>query len=134
MRSVFVVVALVALAAPAAWSQTANLSITKTDGALTSTPGGTVTYTIVAFNAGPDPAPGSAFGDLFVAPLSGCTWTCVGQLGGACSVAAGSGANANQSVDLPVGGSVVVTARATTWRPTPTCSSYRPSRRWMVWA
>lgn len=110
MRTSFVVVALLALGAPAAWSQTANLSISKTDGALTSTPGGTITYTIVAFNAGPDPAPGSAFGDLFVDPLTNCAWTCAGQLGGVCSVAGGSGANANQSVDLPVGGSVVVTA------------------------
>ncbi len=110
MRRFFFVLALLALGAPAAWAQTANLSISKTDGALTSTPGGTVTYTIIAFNSGPNAAPGSAFGDLFVAPLSDCSWTCVGQNGGACTTAMGSGASANQNVDLPVGGSVVVTA------------------------
>jgi len=106
-----VLAALIAFAASAVWAGNplADLSITKTDGALTSTPGGTITYTIIASNSGPSPAPGSAFGDLFTAPLENCTWTCAGQLGGMCSVAAGSGGNANQSVDLPVGGQVVVT-------------------------
>ncbi len=88
----------------------ANLSISKTDGVLTSTPGGSTTYTISAFNSGPDPVVAAAFGDLFLAPLENCTWSCAGVLGGVCSVPAGSGANANQSVDLPVGGSIVVTA------------------------
>lgn len=106
-------VTLITLAAPAAWSQTANLSITKTDGATTSTPGETVTYTITALNAGPDPVTDAAFGELFVAPLGDCSWSCVGQNGGACSLANGSGANANQDVDLPNGGSVVVTATCT---------------------
>ena len=91
----------------------ADLSITKTDGALTSTPGEQITYTITAFNAGPSSAPGSGFGDLFLAPLEDCSWSCVGQNGGSCSVANGTGANANQSVDLPVGGSIVVTATCT---------------------
>ena len=36
----------------------ADLAITKTDGVATATPGGTVTYTIVASNAGPDRRPG----------------------------------------------------------------------------
>jgi uncharacterized repeat protein (TIGR01451 family) len=88
----------------------ANLSITKTDGVLTSTPGGSTTYTISAFNSGPDPVTAAAFGDLFLAPLENCIWSCAGVLGGVCSVPAGSGANANQNVDLPVGGSIVVTA------------------------
>ena len=34
----------------------ADLSITKDDGSLTYTPGGTVTYTIVVSNAGPSDA------------------------------------------------------------------------------
>jgi uncharacterized repeat protein (TIGR01451 family) len=91
----------------------ADLSITKTDGALTSVPGEQVTYTIVAFNSGPTPVTGAAFGDLFTAPLSNCSWTCVGQNTGSCTTAAGSGANANQNVDLPVGASILVTATCT---------------------
>ncbi len=113
MRKLFVLGTLIALSAPAVWGGagvTADLSITKTDGALTSIPGGSITYTIIASNAGPSNAPGAGFGDLFTPPFENCTWTCVGQLGGVCSVPAGAGGNANQSVDLPVGGQVVVTA------------------------
>jgi hypothetical protein len=36
----------------------ADLGITKTDGVTTATPGGSVTYTIVASNAGPSACPG----------------------------------------------------------------------------
>lgn len=102
---------LIALGASAAFAGNpqSDLSITKTDGALTSTPGGTITYTIVASNSGPAPALGAGFGDLFTDPLENCTWTCVGQLGGVCSIPAGGEPSANQSVDLPVGGQVVVT-------------------------
>ena len=116
MRKAFLLAAWASLAATAAWAGaggSANLSIVKTDGALTSVPGEQITYTITAFNAGPDPAPGSGFGDLFLAPLEDCSWSCAGQNGGNCSVANGTGANANQSVDLPVGGSIVVTATCT---------------------
>ncbi len=111
MRKHFAVLAvLIACGAPAAWAgSSADLSVTKTDGALTSTPGGTITYTIIASNAGPNNAPGSAFGDLFTDPLENCTWTCAGQLGGVCTVPAGGEPSANQNVDLPVGGQVVVT-------------------------
>lgn len=111
MRNGLLLAALAALGPSVAQAgSVADLSITKTDGALTSTPGGTIVYTIVAFNSGPSPAPGSGFGDLFLAPLQNCSWSCVGQNGGVCTVPAGTGANANQSVDLPVGGSVLVTA------------------------
>jgi uncharacterized repeat protein (TIGR01451 family) len=106
--------AAVCVATPAlAGLPSADLSIVKTDGALDSVPGETVTYTITATNNGPDPVTAAAFGDLFVTPLSGCSWSCVGQLGGACTTGAGSGNNANQNVDLPVGGQVVVTATCT---------------------
>lgn len=112
MRKPLAVLALLlALGASAVWAgnPVSDLSIVKTDGALTSTPGGTVTYTITASNAGPSPALAAGFGDLFTDPLENCTWTCVGQLGGVCSVPAGGEPSANQSVDLPVGGQVVVT-------------------------
>jgi uncharacterized repeat protein (TIGR01451 family) len=88
----------------------ADLSITKTDGVTTATPGGSVTYTITASNAGPSNATGAMVADTFPASLT-CTWTCVGAGGGTCT-ASGSG-NINGSVNLPSGGSVTYTASCT---------------------
>ncbi|HQX64255.1 MAG: DUF11 domain-containing protein [Xanthomonadales bacterium] len=85
----------------------ANLGITKTDGVTTATPGGSVTYTITAGNAGPSNATGATVADTFPASLT-CTWTCVGAGGGTCT-AAGSG-NINDTVNLPSGGSTTYTA------------------------
>ena len=85
----------------------ADLAITKTDGVTTATPGGSVTYTITASNAGPDPVPTATVADTFAATLT-CTWTCVGAGGGTCTLA-GAG-NINDSANLPVGGSVTYTA------------------------
>jgi uncharacterized repeat protein (TIGR01451 family) len=85
----------------------ADLSITKTDGVISATAGGSVTYTIVASNAGPSTATGATVADTFPASLT-CTWTCAGAGGGTCT-AAGSG-NINGSVNLPSGGSVTYTA------------------------
>ncbi|MEO8672892.1 MAG: carboxypeptidase regulatory-like domain-containing protein [Tahibacter sp.] len=90
--------------------QSSNLAITKTDGVTTATPGGSVTYTITASNAGPSNAPASIVADTFPASLT-CTWTCVGAGGGTCT-AAGAG-NINDSVNLPVGGSVTYTPSCT---------------------
>ena len=92
--------------APAA----ADLSITKTDGVTTATPGGNVTYTITASNAGPSNASGATVADTLPASLTG-TWTCVGTGGGTCT-AAGSG-NISDTVNLPAGGSVTYTVNAT---------------------
>lgn len=86
----------------------ADLSISKTDGTSTEIPGTSVTYMIVASNAGPDPVTGATVADTFPAVCSGATWTCVGAGGGACT-ANGSG-NINDSVNLPVGGSATYTA------------------------
>ncbi|HEX4495428.1 MAG TPA: IPTL-CTERM sorting domain-containing protein [Thermoanaerobaculia bacterium] len=88
----------------------ANLGITKTDGVTTATPGGSVTYTITASNAGPSSAAGATVADTFPASLT-CTWTCVGAGGGTCT-ASGSG-NINGTVNLPNGGSVTYTASCT---------------------
>src|SRR5581483_3061113 len=88
----------------------ADLSITKTDGVTSATPGGSVTYTITASNAGPSNATGATVADIFPAALT-CTWTCVGAGGGTCT-ASGSG-NLNDTVNLPNGGSVTYTASCT---------------------
>src|SRR5215216_4238670 len=61
-----------------------DLAITKTDGVTTVVPGGSVTYTITASNAGPSDAAGSTVGDTFPAVLT-TTWTCVGAGGGTCT-------------------------------------------------
>ena len=87
---------------------TADLSITKTDGVTTAVPGGSVTYTITASNAGPSAATGATVADTFPAVLT-CTWTCVGAGGGTCT-AAGAGNINDTTVNLPVGGSVTYTA------------------------
>jgi len=91
-------------------SASADLSVTKTDGVTSATPGGSVTYTITASNAGPSNAPGSTVADTFPASLT-CTWTCVGTGGGTCT-ASGSG-NIADSVNLPAGGSTTHTASCT---------------------
>jgi uncharacterized repeat protein (TIGR01451 family) len=88
----------------------ADLSISKTDGVTTATPGGSVIYTITASNVGPSDATGATVTDTFPAPLT-CTWTCVGSGGGTCP-ASGSG-NINSTVNLPVGGSTIHTASCT---------------------
>ncbi|MFC4820680.1 DUF7507 domain-containing protein [Dokdonella ginsengisoli] len=87
-------------------SQLADLSITKTDGRTTYTPGAALTYTIVASNAGPSNAAGATVTDTFPAAFTG-TWTCVGA-GGATCPASGSG-NINATVSIPSGGSVTFT-------------------------
>jgi uncharacterized repeat protein (TIGR01451 family) len=88
----------------------ADLAITKTDGVTTAVPGGSVTYTVTASNAGPSGVLGANVADTFPAILT-CTWTCVGAGGGTCT-AAGSG-NINDTVDLPAGASVTYTASCT---------------------
>ncbi|MEO8380533.1 MAG: SBBP repeat-containing protein [Acidobacteriota bacterium] len=85
----------------------ADLSITKTDGVTTAVPGGSVTYTITASNAGPSGVTGATVTDPFPAGMT-CNWTCGGAGGGTCAPA-GAG-NISDTVDLPNGGSVTYAA------------------------
>ena len=89
----------------------ANLAITKTDGQANATPGSPITYTIVASNAGPSTATGATVADTVPAAITGVSWTCAGAGGGICA-ANGSG-NINDTVNLPVGGSVTYTLTGT---------------------
>ena len=91
-------------------SPTANLAVTKTDGVTTAVPGQSVTYTIVASNAGPNGATGARVTDTFPTSLT-CAWTCVGTTGGTCT-ATGTG-NISDTVNLPMSGSVTYTASCT---------------------
>lgn len=95
----------------AATSGSSNLSITKSDGVTTAVPGLSVTYTIVASNAGPDGVIGATVTDTFPATAT-CTWTCSGTNSGTCT-ASGSGSINDTAVNLPTGASVTYTASCT---------------------
>lgn len=88
-----------------------DLSITKTDGVTSATAGGSVTYTIVASNAGSCPVTGATVADTFPADLT-CSWTCAGAGGSSCT-AAGAGSINDAAVNLPSGTSVTYTAMCT---------------------
>jgi uncharacterized repeat protein (TIGR01451 family) len=96
----------------------ADLSITKTDGQATASPGQPVTYTIVASNGGPNPVTGATVVDTVPASLTLPSWTCVGAGGGTCGAGSGLG-SINDTVNLPVGGSVTYVLSGTV-SPTPT--------------
>ena len=70
--------------------------MTKTNGATSSVPGGSVLYTIVATNAGPSAVTGVTVSDALPAVLTGATWTCVASVGSLCP-ATGTG-NINTTV------------------------------------
>ncbi|PYQ02602.1 MAG: hypothetical protein DMF82_15615 [Acidobacteria bacterium] len=83
----------------------ADLSITKTDGRTTASPGDVITYTIAVSNAGPNAANGATVTDTVPVALTGPpSWTCTGANGGTCT--ASGGPNINDSVNLPVGATV----------------------------
>lgn len=89
----------------------ADLWITKDDGAIAYVAGGATTYTVTVGNNGPDNITGATVTDTFV-QISGATWTCGSITGGSCT-GAGVG-NINDSfVNLPVGSSVTYTINAT---------------------
>ncbi len=89
---------------------TADISISKTDGTLTETPGTPVTYTIVATNSGPSSVTGMTVADTLPSALSGATWTCSATAGSTCP-ASGTG-NINASVDLLTSGTATFTLTA----------------------
>lgn len=95
----------------------ADLSITKTDGSVTYTPGGSASYTLQVSNAGPDPVVGALVSDTLPAgaTLSGA-WSCSASAGSTCSAASGGAAGANQvtvNVDLVNGGQATITVPVT---------------------
>jgi uncharacterized repeat protein (TIGR01451 family) len=66
------------------------LTLSKTDGQSTASPGDPLTYTIMVNNAGPYPATGIAVSDSLPSGLAPGTWTCLASAGSACP-ASGSG-------------------------------------------
>ncbi len=87
----------------------ADLYVTKTDAQSNVVPGTSVTYTVVAGNAGPSAVAGAIVTDLLAAELLAPTWTCT-AIAGTCP-AAGTG-NIAANVDLMVGGSATFTITA----------------------
>ncbi len=91
----------------------ADLSITKTDGATTATPGLTTTYTITASNAGPSAANPASVTDTFPAACTSVSYTSVASGGATGNTAAGTGNINDLALNLPSGSSVAYTAICT---------------------
>ena len=81
-----------------------DLSVTKTDGTPTYTPGGTAVYTIVVANAGPSDAVGASVSDPLPAGITAASWTCTSSAGSTCT-ANGTGA-ITDTVTLRSGGTL----------------------------
>jgi uncharacterized repeat protein (TIGR01451 family) len=81
----------------------ANLSVTKTDGVTSVTPGQTTTYTIVVTNNGPSFVTGATVTDALPVAITSATWTATYTGTGSTGPASGTG-NINASVNLAAGG------------------------------
>ena len=90
---------------------TSDLSATITDGQASAVPGQPVTYTVVAENAGPDPATGAKVALTVPAGILGAAWTCVASAGSSCT-ASGSG-NIDDTVGLLPSGTLTYTLTGT---------------------
>ncbi len=84
----------------------ADLSVTKDDGEVEATPGGTVTYTITVTNPGPSADPSVTLTDTFPSPpLSNCTYTSSTTGGATGNTSPGSGDLA-ETLSMPASSSV----------------------------
>ncbi len=90
----------------------ADLIVSKTDGRVTAAPGDAISYTILVSNAGPNAVSGVTVSDPAPASLTGVSWTCSPTGGASCDAGSGSG-GINDSVTLPVGGSLTYTLSGT---------------------
>jgi uncharacterized repeat protein (TIGR01451 family) len=88
-----------------------NVSITKTDGQTTDTPGTSIDYTIVVTGAAPMGA-AVTVADTFPATLSNVSWTCTPTGSASCTTANGMG-NINQVVTVGDGETVTFAVSAT---------------------
>ena len=68
----------------------ADLSITKTDGATLMIPGQSTTYTVVVSNSGPSTAVNAPIADALPVGATSGTWTCAATAGASCAAASGS--------------------------------------------
>jgi mucin-19 len=89
----------------------ADLSITKTDGKLAVNRGESLVYKIQVQNAGPSDATGASVFDTMPSSLSNVTWSCTPGTGASCT-ANGSG-NISDTVTIPAGSDVTYAVSAT---------------------
>ena len=89
----------------------ADLSISKTDGTTTATPGGQTTYTITVHNNGPSGVAGATVGDLMPAAITSDTFTAT-QSGGASGFSASGSGNIADTVNMPSGSTITYTVVA----------------------
>jgi LPXTG-site transpeptidase (sortase) family protein len=92
----------------------ADLSITKNDGQAVYTPGGSVTYTVTVKNLSGLDITGAAVSDPKPANITTWTWACTSQTGNAtgCTAVTNSSSDFTDTVNLPVGGTIVYTVTA----------------------
>lgn len=95
----------------------ADLSITKSDGSGTYTPGGAASYVITVSNAGPDAVTGATVNDTLPpgATLS-APWSCAASAGSSCGAASGGAAGGNVIsllLNLINGGQATITVPVT---------------------
>ncbi len=92
-----------------------DLSVSKDDGQTFYLQGGTLVYTIVVSNAGPADVIGAVVSDNIPAQIASWDWACTATSGGAggCDAVSGSTTDFNDTVDLPINGSITYTVTAT---------------------
>jgi uncharacterized repeat protein (TIGR01451 family) len=88
----------------------ADLSITKTDGVTSVTPGGSTTYTITASNAGTSAANPATVTDTFPAACTSVSYTSTATGGATGNTASGTGNINDAALNLPSGSTVTYTA------------------------
>ena len=92
----------------------ADLSVTKTDGTASATPGGSTIYTITVSNAGPADANPASLVDTFPAACTSVSYTSVAAGGASGNTAGPAAGNINDTaLNLPAGSSVTYTATCT---------------------
>jgi uncharacterized repeat protein (TIGR01451 family) len=106
-----VAVALAVLGGSSSATPVADLSITKTDGVTSVTPGNTTTYKIVVSNNGPSDVTGATVADPMPTGISTDSYTAV-QTGGATGFTSGSG-SISDTVNMPSGSTITYTVVAT---------------------
>ena len=96
--------------------QGADLSINKTDGQTSYLPGSVVVYTVTVTNLSGVTANAATVSDAKPANISTWAWACASQTGNAtgCDAAADSASDFTDTVNLPVGGTIVYTVTANT--------------------
>ena len=89
-----------------------DLTVAVTDGTSAVTPNSAQTYTVTVRNNGPTAVAGATLDQVATGMTVGA-WTCSSAGGASCGAGSGTGVLTTQSMDIPVGGSVVYTINAT---------------------